>query len=477
MRRAAPILSSVLCLLLVCLSLPPALSAAEPPARPNVVLILADDLGWTDLACYGSDLHETPHLDRLAAEGMKFTQAYSACTVCSPTRASILTGKYPARLHVTDWIPGLLPTNPKLLVPDWTKHLPLEETNLAEAFRAAGYATATIGKWHLGDEAYFPEKQGFDKNIAGTAAPSPRSYFAPYSIATLPEQSSGEYLTDRLAEEAVKFIGEHRERPFFLYLPHFAVHLPIQAKAELTEKYRAKVRPELRHKNPAYAAMLESLDAAVGRVRRALDELKLADRTIVIFTSDNGGHLPTTSNVPLRFGKASCYEGGTRVPLVVHWPGATKAGSVCDVPVISPDLYPTALAMAKLPLPVGQRPDGVNLSSLLTQSGSIEREALYWHYPHYQLYQQGGTTPYGAIRDGNWKYIEFYDGQPSELYNLKDDLGEQRDLTQGQPEKVAALRAKLAAWRREVGAQMPYPNPGYEPGKPQHVPKAKKAAK
>jgi arylsulfatase A len=464
---------AVVCNLLLFWSGNAAISQYQRP--PNVVLILADDLGWTDLACYGSDLHETPHLDRLAAGGMKFTQAYSACTVCSPTRASILTGRYPARLHVTDWIPGLMPANPKLIVPDWTKQLAHDEHSLAEIMRAAGFATASIGKWHLGNEEYYPEKHGFDLNIAGSQAASPRSYFAPYSIATLPEQQEGEYLTDRLAAEAEKHIRQHKDQPFLLYLPHFAVHLPIQAKPEMIEKYRAKLRPGLKHTNPTYAAMLESLDAAVGRVLKTLDDLRLADNTVVIFTSDNGGHLPTTSNAPLRYGKASCYEGGTRVPLIVRQPGAIKPGSRCDVPVISPDLFPTVRAMAKQ-APRGPV-DGVDLSPLLKQTGELARSELFWHYPHYQLYQQGGTTPYGAIRSGDWKYIEFFDGQPPELYNLSADIGEQRNLISESPEKAAALAARLKAWRKEVGAQMPTPNPAYDPTKPQHVPKAKAKAK
>jgi arylsulfatase A-like enzyme len=441
--------------------------------------MLADDLGWTDLACYGSDLHETPHLDRLAADGMRFTQAYSACTVCSPTRASVLTGKYPARLHVTDWIPGLVPANPKLIVPEWTKHLPLEEASLAEVLRSTGYATASIGKWHLGDEDFYPEKHGFDQNVAGTAAASPRSYFSPYSITTLPEGPDGEYLTERLGNEAVRYIEENKGKPFFLYMPHFAVHLPIQAKAAGIDKYKAKLRHGLKHTNPTYAAMLESVDETMGRIRRKLDELKLADNTIVIFTSDNGGHLPTTSNVPLRFGKASCYEGGTRVPLIVHWPGKTKPGSSCDVPVISLDLYPTVLAITESAGAAGHHPDGLNLVPLLTQTSELARDALYWHYPHYQLYQQGGTTPYGAIRAGDWKFIEFYDDRPSELYNLAGDLSEQLNLASQQPDKAAALRQRLHAWRREVGAQMPRPNPAYDPSQPEHVStaKAKKAAK
>jgi arylsulfatase A len=455
-----------------CAIAPP--SHAATPAPLNVVLILADDLGWTDLGCFGSDLHQTPNLDRLAREGMKFTQAYSACTVCSPTRASLLTGKYPARLRVTDWIPGRPPANPKLLVPDWTKRLPLEETTLAEVFRAAGYQTATIGKWHLGPTTHYPEHQGFDINIAGTDAGSPTSgYFSPWKISTLPEGRAGEYLTDRMGTEAEMYIRDHAAKPFFLYLPHFAVHTPIQAPADLVAKYKALVQPGNRHTNPTYAAMMESMDTAIGRVISALEERKILDRTVVIFTSDNGGHLPTTSNVPLRVGKGSCYEGGTRVPLIVRWPGVTAPGSVSDVPAITPDLYPTILAMTGLKSPSNHQPDGVSLEPLLRQRGGFQRDALFWHYPHYQLYQQGGTVPYSAIRLGDEKLIEFHDGRPSELYNLKTDIGEKNNLATTHPEKVRLLHERLVAWRRDVGAQMPAANPAHDSSKPEHAPNAK----
>jgi arylsulfatase A-like enzyme len=443
------------------------LASAAPPTQPNIVLILADDLGWTDLACYGSELYETPHLDRLARDGMKFTQAYSACTVCSPTRAAILTGKYPARLHVTDWIPGLPPENPKLLVPSWTKYLPLEEITIARALRTAGYATASIGKWHLGGAEYYPEKHGFDLNVAGTDAPAPARYFAPYKIATLPEGPDGEYLTDRLGEEAVRFIEQHQDQPFFLYLPHFAVHTPIQGKPALIQKYRAKKRPGLKQTNAVYAAMIESLDDSVGRIRRKLDDLKLSERTVLVFASDNGGRVPTTSNLPLRVGKGSCYEGGTRVPLIVHWPGVTKAGSVCETPVISMDLHPTMLEIAGLKEAARKGVDGETLTPLLRQDGGLQREALFWHYPHYQHYQLGGTTPYGAIRMGDFKLIEFFDDMRVELYNLRDDLGEQRNLAAQMPGKADELRTRLRAWRKEVGAQMPARNPDYDPAKPE----------
>lgn len=464
----------ILLLTLLCgLGIRPA-SAAE--TRLNVVLILADDLGWTDLGCFGSDLYQTPNLDRLAREGMKFTQAYSACTVCSPTRASLLTGKYPARVRVTDWIPGRPPANPKLLVPDWTKRLEHAEVTLAEAYKAAGYATASIGKWHLGPETHWPKSQGFDVNIAGTDLGSPTSgYFSPWKIATLPDGREGDYLTDRMGEEAERYVrAADANRPFFLYLPHFAVHTPIQAPAELTAKYEKLVRPGMRHTNAKYAAMVESMDTAIGRVVKALEERKLLERTVVIFTSDNGGHLPTTSNVPLRVGKGSCYEGGTRVPLIVRWPGVTAAGSSSDVPVITPDLYPTLLALTGVPGVASHRPDGVSLEPLLRQRGGLSREAIFWHYPHYQLYQQGGTVPYSAIRAGDFKLIEFFDGRPSELYNLREDIGEQRDLMKSNPAKAAELGRKLAQWRKDVGAQLPSRNPAYDATQPEHDAKAKK---
>jgi arylsulfatase A len=439
--------------------------------KPNVVLILADDLGWTDLGCYGSDLYGTPNIDRLAREGMKFTQAYSACTVCSPSRASLMTGKYPARLRVTDWIPGRPPANPKLLVPDWTKHLPHEETTLAEVFKAAGYATASIGKWHLGNETHFPKTHGFEVNIAGTQLGSPTSgYFAPWKISTIPEGTDGEYLTDRMGIEAATYVRGHAQHPFFLYLPHFAVHTPIQAPKELTEKYRALVKPGARHTNPTYAAMIESMDTAIGRVLTALEEQKILDRTIVIFTSDNGGHLPTTSNAPLRVGKGSCYEGGTRVPLIVRWPGVVAPGTVSEVPAITPDLFPTLLAMTGVTGTSAHRPDGESLEPVLRGRGGLRRDALFWHYPHYQLYQQGGTVPYGAIRMGDFKLIEFYDGKPTELYDLREDIGEQHNLAPAMPDKMRELRRRLDRWRRDVGAQMPSPNPGYDASKPEHQP-------
>ncbi|MCD6049116.1 MAG: N-acetylgalactosamine 6-sulfate sulfatase [Verrucomicrobia bacterium] len=445
-------------------------SIASAATKPNIILILADDLGWTDLKCYGSDLYQTPNIDKLAKDGMKFTQHYSACTVCSPTRAAILTGKYPARTHITDWIPGLPPENPKLLVPDWTKYLPHAEANLGKVFKAAGYTTASIGKWHLGGEEYYPEKQGFDLNIAGTDKPAPPSYFAPWKIPTLTESKDGTHLTDRLGEEAVKFIEQNKDKPFFLYMPHFAVHTPIQGRADLVEKYRAMKRSGLVQSNALYAALVEGMDNTVGQVRQKLDELKLTQNTIIIFTSDNGGRVPTTSNHPLRVGKGSCYEGGTRVPFIISWPGVTKPGSVNETPVISMDYYPTLLEICGVKST--GIPDGVSLVPLLRGKGTIKRDALFWHYPHYQHYQLGGTTPYGAIREGDFKLIEFFDDMRFELYNLKEDLGEKKDLAKLMPEKANQLRARLHAWRKDVGAQMPTKNPAYDSSRPEHTPKA-----
>jgi arylsulfatase A-like enzyme len=445
-----------------------AAAIAADPKPLSVVLIVADDLGWTDLGCYGSDFYESPHIDSLARDGVRFTANYSACTVCSPTRAALLTGKYPARLHITDWIPGLPPANPKLIVPEFTKHLPHEEVTLAERLRDAGYRTASIGKWHLGGREFYPEHHGFDVNIAGTDQPQPRpGYFAPYAIKTIEQGPQSEYITDRLGDEAVKFIRAHADRPFFLYLPHFAVHTPIQAKKKLIEHHKSRLKPLMRHTNAPYAAMIDSMDQTVGRIRETLAELGIADRTIIIFTSDNGGRIPTTSNVPLRAGKGSCYEGGVRVPLIVAWPGNAAAGSTCDTPVITMDLFPTILEMLGRPLAADAICDGVSLVPLLKQTGSLADRALYWHYPHYQHYQLEGTTPYGAIRRGHHKLIEFYDDFRVELYNVHEDIGERNNLAAAQPELVSSLRKELHEWRDAVDAQMPVPNPNHDPTKPE----------
>jgi arylsulfatase A-like enzyme len=454
---------------------------AKPPARPNIVFVLADDLGWRDLGCYGSTFYETPHLDQLAAKGMRFTDAYAACSVCSPTRASILSGKYPARLHLTDWLPGRVDRpDQKLKRPAILDHLPLEEVTLAEALREGGYRTGFIGKWHLGGPAFFPEKQGFDLNVAGCQRGSPPSYFSPYRIPTLADGPKGEYLTDRLTDEALKFIEGAKAKPFLLYLSHYAVHNPQQAKAELVAKYHAKAArlpsptgpeflPECKQQarqiqnQPVYAAMVESVDESVGRVMQKLAELGLQGNTIVVFTSDNGG-LSTaegapTSNLPLRGGKGWHYEGGVREPLIVRWPGVTQPGSTCRAPMISTDYYPTFLEMAGLPLRPRQHVDGVSLVPLLKGRAAAERP-LFWHYPHYS--NQGGG-PGGAVRVGNFKLIEWYEDRRAELFDLSDDVGERHDLAATMPERTAALRRQLHDWRQSVGAAMPTPNPDYNP--------------
>ncbi len=440
-------------------------AAADAPVRWNFILVLVDDLGATDLGCMGSAFYETPHVDRLAADGMRFTAAYSACTVCSPTRASILTGQYPARLHVTDWIAGHVRPRAKLKVPDWTMHLPLETHTLAEAFREAGYATASIGKWHLGGPESYPEQHGFEVNLGGTDRGQPPRYVAPYGIPTLAEGPAGEFLTDREAAEACAFIERNRERPFFLYLPHYAVHQPIAGKREVVAKYQRKARADAPQRNATYAALIQSVDDSVGRIREQLSRLRLADRTVIVFTSDNGGLIgdpkaPVTSNLGLRAGKGSAYEGGVRVPFIFLWPGVTTTGESCPVPVISVDVFPTFLEIAGRPIPPGTEIDGESLVPLLRRAGGLRREALFWHYPHYH---PGGATPYGAVRRGDFRLVEFFEDGRLELYDLKHDPLEAQNLAPSRPELAGELKATLVAWRERVGAQMPSPNPAYEP--------------
>ena len=441
-------------------------NAATEQRPPNVVLILVDDLGWTDLGCFGSDLYETPNIDRLASEGMRFNAAYAACTVCSPTRAALLTGKAPARLHLTDWIHGHDRPDAPLLPPAWTEFLPSNEATLAEVLKPAGYTSTSIGKWHLGDEPeHWPDAQGFDANVAGFGKGQPPSYFAPYQIPTLIDGPDGEYLTDRLGLEAARFIAANAERPFFLYAPHYAVHTPLQAKAGDIERYRSKLTPGLRHDNPVYAAMVESMDAAVGRTLEAIDRAGVRDETLVIVTSDNGGLelRGITENAPLRDGKGSAFEGGVRVPLIVRWPGVVPPGSTCIEPVISHDLFPTILEAAGIAMNDGAL-DGRSIVPLLRDPDAVlGREALYWHYPHYH---PGGATPHGAIRAGDWRLVQFFEGDRVELYNLADDPGESRDLAPSMPAKAAELRERLEVWRAAVGAQMPRPNPAAMPASP-----------
>ncbi len=438
-----------------------AAGGARAAVRPwNFIVILVDDWGATDLGCYGSRFYETPHIDRLAAEGMRFTQAYSACTVCSPSRAAVMTGKYPARLHVTDWIAGHQYPRAKLKPPAWTQHLELSEVTVAEALRPKGYATASIGKWHLGGPEFYPEHQGFDRNVAGSFRGSPPRYFSPYGIETLKDGPAGEYLTTRECTEALAFMEERRNGPFFVYLPHHAVHNPLQGLPDLVEKYERKAAGGQAQGKPVYAAMVEGVDRSVGRILDKLREWRIEDRTVVILTSDNGGLINNTRNLGLRAGKGSAYEGGVRAPFIVRWPGVTRPGSICAVPVMGIDIHPTLREIAG---GGSGKVDGVSLVPLLRGGGRLERDTLYWHYPHYH---PGGATPYSAIRAGDLRLVEFQEDGRVELYDLKEDPEESRDLAGAMPEKARELRARLERWRRDVGAQMAVPNPDYDPARP-----------
>ena len=465
-RQIALTLSLLVALPVVCLA---------EHSKTNVVLILIDDLGWKDLGCYGSDYYQTPNIDRLAGEGMRFTDGYAACNVCSPTRAAIMTGKYPARLLLTQWLPSgrWNPTKNKLREGRYISNLPLEEVTIAEAMRDAGYRTAFMGKWHLGTETYYyPEHQGFDINVAGRDYGAPGSYFYPFTGSwqipttgqTLHKETplagkEGDYLVDRLAEEAENFIRASADEPFFLMLSHYAVHTPLQGKQQKIDKYN-KIAKGLRQGKTTYAAMVESIDESVGRVMRTLQELKLEDQTLVIFTSDNGGNAKVTSHEPLRGNKGSNFEGGIRVPFIIKWPGNTVAGSVSHEPVICTDIYPTILAAAGLKLRPHQHIDGKDLTPLLRMQGAIDRQAIYWHYPHYN--QHPSSFPSSVIRAGDWKLIEAFESGKLSLYNLADDIGETHNLASDNPAKVAELHTKLKTWRTEVGADPMRPNPEFQ---------------
>ncbi len=428
------------------------------PQKPNIVFIFIDDLGWMDLSCQGSQYYETPHIDRLAQQGMRFTNAYTACTVCSPTRASVMTGKYPARLHITDFIGGHAHPWAKLAVPDWTKYLPHSETTVAQAFKDAGYNTFFVGKWHLGGEEYYPETHGFDVNIGGCHRGMPPTYFSPYKIETLEDGPEDEYLTDRLTDETLRLITESKDEPFFMFLSHYAVHTPLEGHPDLVEKYAGKDKHG--QLSETYAAMVESTDQSVGRIMARLDDLDLAENTLVVFFSDNGGLIKATNNAPLRHGKGSGYEGGHRVPLIVRWPGRVPAGTTCDTPVISNDFYPTLLEACGLPPRPEQHCDGTSLMPLLTGDSDLSRECLFWHYPHYHF-----STPYAAVRKGDYKLIEYMESGRAELYNLADDIGEEHDLAATMSEKREELLHALHAWQADVGAQAMTPNPEYDPEK------------
>lgn len=434
--------------------------------RPNIVVFLIDDMGWGDLGCYGDTFHETPNIDRLAREGMKFTNAYAGAPVCSPSRAAILTGKAPARLHLTQWIPGTLYPYKQLREAPTPTHLETGIPTLASLLKKVGYRTAAIGKWHLGGDGYLPEDFGFDVNIAGDNHGHPPSYFGPFHFHNLTGYTPKDYLTDVLTEKMDGFVRESAGKtPFFLYMAEYSVHLPLQAKLAMIEKYRRKNGGK-DEPDPVYAAMIESTDIALGSLRSVLQRAGVADNTIILLTSDNGGvgfqgrnlHR-IADNRDLRAGKGFLYEGGIREPFLVYWPGVTRPNSICDVPVIGMDLMPALLTWAGAG-PVPEPCDGLDFTSLLRGAPSLHRDALYWHYPHYS--DQGGK-PSGAIREGDWKLIEFFEDNHVELYNLALDPGEQYDLASSFGSKAVDLRGKLHSWRQSVGAVMPTPNPNFNP--------------
>ena len=471
-RFLAAILSVSRPIGICCLLLGTSPLVAQETGRPNIIVLLADDLGYNGLGCYGSDLYRTPNIDRLATQGVRFTDAYSACTVCSPTRASVMTGQYPARLHLTDFIAGQNRPFEPVLPPKWTKFLPHETKTIAEVFRDAGYHTAQVGKWHLnprGDSnrEFEPTDHGFDIQVLKPAA---KGYFLRKS--TRQGIAEGDYLTDHLTDRAVEIIEKWDDEPFLMYFAYHVPHTPIQAPADLVEHYRKVLKSRgdeaAVHTNAVYAAMVHKLDESVGRILEQLEKSKIADRTVVWFTSDNGGlthrygpETGFTDNSPLRRGKGSAYEGGIRVPLIVRWPGHIPANTVCREPVSTIDILPTAAEIVRIKSATPT--DGVSLLPVLRNPQSeLSRSELYWHYPHYHA---GGDGPHGIVRSGNWKLIERYDGQPTELYNLEDDLAELQDQADAKPEIKSRLSKLLADWRNDVGAQMPLANPNADPQK------------
>ncbi|MGR3807324.1 sulfatase [Pasteurella testudinis] len=464
--------------------------------KPNILFILLDDYGWSDTGCYGSSFYETPRLDQLAQEGARFTDAYASCPVCSPTRASILTGKYPARLGMTQWLGGR--SEGKLADVPYIDHLSTDEFSLAKALKQGGYRTWHVGKWHLSQHneqrfETYPDKHGFDINIGGCDWGHPfNGYFSPYGIETLEDGPEGEYLTDRLTDEAINLINrQDDDRPWFMYLSHYAVHTPIECHEHLVEKYRKKARMlgidkinpfvvgenfPCEHKkddhvirrtiqsDPVYAAMVENMDWNIGRVLDCLKENGLEQDTIVIFYSDNGGLATAegspTTNKPLCEGKGWMYEGGTREPLIVRWPNYIAANSIIETPITSTDFYPTLLECAGLPLLPQQHCDGISILPTLTGESQQSDRALYWHYPHYS---NQGCTPGCSVREGEWKLLEFFEDNKLELYNVYHDIAETNDVSRQHPDITARLKAKLDQWKQQVGARIPQPNPNYQP--------------
>ena len=463
-------------------------SASSPEiTKPNILFIVTDDLGWSDLKCYGADLHETPNIDRLAKKGVRFVNSYAAAPVCSPTRASLMTGKYPARLNFTIWSEAASVAERKnqeaykFLPPQTLENLPLEEVTIAEILKENGYLTAHIGKWHLGDLMHFPETQGFDVSVAASQRGAPPTYFYPYKGEAFGEfrfvgnlginsegryfaDRKGEYLTDRLTDEAIKIMSDAGSRPFFLNLWFYNVHTPLEAKSADIAYFKNKLSTGFHHQNETYAAMVKSVDDNVGRLLAKLDELGIADRTVVIFLSDNGGYIneyknkAVTSNYPLRSGKGSLYEGGIRIPTLIYLPDNPLNGQEIETPVSTVDFFPTLLDLTgtagKVPV------DGKSILPLLTgkKDTNLIKRALYWHYPHYYP----TTTPVSAMRQGNWKFLEYLEDGRTELFDLEKDPGENRNLVAEEPDKARELGDQLRRWKQEVSARGILPNPGYK---------------
>lgn len=445
--------------------------------QPNVILVVVDDLGAHDVGFMGSTFYETPNIDRLAQQGMIFRQAYAAAANCSPTRASIVTGKYPARLGITDWIrpsvwrngsenaDSFVPTaGKKLLCPHYPLKLDTTEVTMAELLQMGGYTTMHIGKWHLGGPGYLPEDQGFDYNFAGTDFGQPPSYYAPYTSSWSPAgipnvmpDLDNEYLTDREAAEAVQFIRKHKDGSFFLNLWHYAVHTPIEPREDYL-RYFETVGSDSDQNNPAYAAMIKSVDDAMGMIINVLEEENILNNTLVIFYSDNGGHNGYTSNAPLRSGKGNPWEGGIREPMVMHWPDMIEAGTDFVSPVSSIDLLPTICGATHIALPKELNVDGINLMPFISNGESLLRKDLFWHFPHYRSYED--VRPFSIIRSDNWKLIRFWEG-PIELYNLEEDPSESNNLSSSEPDKVIELEQKLDEWLLETHARIPRINPEF----------------
>ncbi len=470
-----------------------AVAGASSAAQPNIVFILADDLGGSDLGCYGSTFHATPHLDALARRGMLFTNAYSASPLCSPTRSSLMTGLAPARIGITApqcHLPEvqlekkLVKGGPgtKVLVADSLTRLKTDYVTLPEVLKQAGYRTGHFGKWHLGPAPYSPLQHGFDVDLPHTPGPGPgggNGYFAPWAF-WKGQGKAGDHIEDRMAEEAVQFIQENKGRPFFLNYWAFSVHSPWMGKEAFIAEAAKRADPHAPQRNPVYAAMVRSLDDAVGRLTAALDANGLSENTIIIFTSDNGGWhnvpreatnnaayagIPVTSNAPFRSGKASNYEGGTRVPLFVVWPGHIKPGSRSDAVVQSTDFFPTLVEMTKLPKPEAVKFDGISIVPAFSNQ-TLKREAIFSHFPHGGRGDIDGFRPGTWVRKGDWKLIRFFADHDDrsdrlELYDLKNDVGETKNLAAEKPELVKELNARIDAFLRETEAVVPIANPDY----------------